>query len=74
MEAVLLTDDPVLNMSAGTFAAIVAAKQLASVYTPVFADASGMIGYGVVTGAGPYNAARYVDKILKGAKPADLPV
>jgi ABC-type uncharacterized transport system substrate-binding protein len=55
--------------------ALVAARHMPAIYpVPFFATAGGLIAYGVDIVDQFRSAASYVDRILKGEKPADLPV
>jgi putative ABC transport system substrate-binding protein len=40
----------------------------------IFVESGGLMSYGADLGDLFYRAPRYVDQILKGAKPAELPV
>jgi putative ABC transport system substrate-binding protein len=55
--------------------ALAARYRLPAVYNyPIFAQTGGLVSYGPDTVALLHEVARYVDKILRGAKPGDLPV
>ena len=54
---------------------LAAAHRIAAIYDlQVFVEPGGLMSYGVNASEMQRRAAVYVDKILKGAKPADLPV
>ncbi len=54
---------------------LAAAHRIAAVYDlQVFVEPGGLMSYGVNASEMQLRAAVYVDKILKGAKPADLPI
>ncbi len=54
---------------------LAAKHQLPAVYAErEFADAGGLMAYAPNVSASFHRAASYVDKILKGAKPGDLPI
>ena len=56
-------------------AGLAARHRLPAVYSDrSFADSGGLLSYGINAADQFRRAATYVDKILKGAKPADLPV
>jgi len=55
--------------------ALAARNRLPAVYpSRVFVDAGGLMAYGTYVVDGYRLSATYVDRILRGAKPADLPV
>jgi putative tryptophan/tyrosine transport system substrate-binding protein len=74
-DAVLGLGSPVLT-SQRTQVAILAAKSRlpAILHIPEFAEAGGLMSYGVSITELHRRAATYVDKILKGAKSSELPV
>ena len=74
-QGVIVTSDPFLVDSRVTLVQFAASKRLPAVYFyKLFADAGGLMSYGASLEDTYRRAATYVDKILKGARPADLPV
>jgi len=75
VEVVVVEQSVMLINARKQTAEAAAAKKLPSVYGyREHVEAGGLISYGVNLSWCYHRAAYYVDKILKGAKPADLPV
>jgi len=73
--AVLVFGDPVLTAHRARMATVAAKHRLPTIYElSGFAEAGGLINYGPNLHELFRVAAGYVDRILKGARPADLPV
>jgi putative tryptophan/tyrosine transport system substrate-binding protein len=74
-EAVLTLGSPVLNAQRKQIVDLAVKSRLPAIYPQTeYTEAGGLIYYGPNTPDLFRRAATYVDKILKGAKPADLPV
>ena len=74
MDALAVIEDPVLIVHWKRIAELASRQRLASIGFTEFASAGGLIGYAADFLALYRRAAFFVDKILKGAKPADIPV
>lgn len=74
-QAALVLADPLMFTYPEKVTKLAAANRLPAVYTfRAFADSGGLMTYGADTTTLFQRAADYVDKILRGAKPADLPI
>jgi putative ABC transport system substrate-binding protein len=73
--ALIVTRDNVFVGHIGRLVELAARHRLPTMYgSRPFAGAGGLIAYGPSSAESARSAAVYVDKILKGAKPGDLPV
>ncbi len=71
----LVLPSPMMAVNRQQIIELAAHYQLPAVYAfGFFATSGGLVSYGVDTADLYQRAASYVDRILKGAKPADLPV
>ena len=72
VQAVVIPNSSLLNPLGGIISGLALQHRLPSIGPPAFARAGGLLGYGP-DGVHMYRrAAGYVDKILKGARPATL--
>ena len=74
-DAVLVLGGPVVLPQRTKVAELAVKNRLPAIYNrPEFVEAGGLVSYSASYTDMSRRAATYVDKILKGAKPADLPV
>jgi len=74
-EAVLVLGGPVLGSQRAQVVELVGNSQLPAIYgQPEYVEAGGLMSYSVSFTDLYRRAATYVNKILKGTKPADIPV
>ena len=73
-DVIVVSSDSLFIGNLRKIAEIAAGNRVPSIGAAEFAQAGGLIGYGVNLSDLWYRGAYFVDKVLKGAKPADLPV
>jgi putative ABC transport system substrate-binding protein len=74
-EAVIVGNDGLIQANRRSVVGLAARHKLPAVYAfRDIVDDGGLMSYSVNYSHLYYRAARFVDKIFKGAKPADLPV
>jgi putative ABC transport system substrate-binding protein len=75
VDAVLVIISPFVTLHSKRIVDLALKHRLPGMYpTRQFVEESGLMAYGPLISDLYYRAATYVDKILKGAKPADLPI
>jgi len=75
VDAVLVIISPFVTLHSKRIVQLALKHRLPGMYpTRQFVEESGLMAYGPLISDLYYRAATYIDKILKGAKPADLPI
>ena len=70
----MIDDEGMLNANVGAIAGLARKRRILSRGNKELAQAGGLIGYGVNVFATFRRPAVFVEKILQGTKPADLPI
>lgn len=74
IEGIVLQDETMFAAQSKSLAQLAIKHRIPAIGSRAFPDEGGLLGYGPDYGAMDRRAAYFVDKILKGAKPADLPI
>ena len=73
--SMVVLPDSTTNVNRDLIISLAARNRLPAIYTnKFFIAAGGLMSYGIVAADQYRQAALYVDRILRGAKPSDLPV
>jgi putative ABC transport system substrate-binding protein len=70
----MMVSGPLVNFQQPQIAKLAVSSRLPVIWSREYVEDGGLMSYGVSLPDLDRRAATYVDKILKGAKPADLPV
>ena len=73
-DAIIIPEDGVLIANSRHIAELALAARLPAIGFKQIAVAGGLLAYGVDIAATFRHAAAFVDKIVRGAKPQDLPI
>jgi len=73
-EGIVIMDDPMLIAHRRALADLATKHRLPAIGNQLFAEAGGLLGYGTDVIVAFRQSAALIDKVLKGAKPADLPI
>jgi putative ABC transport system substrate-binding protein len=74
MEAVMVADDALFVGDSGPLARGISGRRMPSIGFIELAESGGLMAYGVDFPALYRRAAQFVDKILKGAHPGEIPI
>jgi putative ABC transport system substrate-binding protein len=75
IDALYVMPDPLTNVNAQRIVELAAAREVPAMYgTKLFVDAGGLMYFGRSRAAMSRRAAEYVDKILRGVGPQELPI
>lgn len=74
VDALLVLEEPVPGVYAKAIADLALKNRLPTLFAPSRVAAGGLLNYGTSQTEAIRRMVAYVDKILKGARPADLPV
>jgi putative tryptophan/tyrosine transport system substrate-binding protein len=73
-EALVVVEDAMLNVNSRRLGAMATGRRLVSIGSPDVASGGGAFAYGVDQVEMFRRAANYVDKVVRGANPGDLPI